>query len=166
MEETRYVSTHNYNLKREAIPAGTKFTEDQWVECGGNAKDLPIHLAKGYITEVAYVKQVPPQPINAPAPPQPINAPASAPAPAPTQPETETVSGEENEEKVIEPEQTATASTKHSGICDFTEELEPLSLPVLNGLYKDHAEKFGLKVRAYKDKEALIKKMTSEQAKD
>lgn len=48
-------------------------------------------------------------------------------------------------------------------IWDFAEEdLEPLPLEALNSLYKDHAAKFGIKVRAYKDKEAVIKKMTSE----
>ena len=154
MEEVRYISKSNYNPGREAIPAGTIFTEAQWVKCGGKKDSLKGHLDAGYITEAEVVVQVPPQPLNKPTP-------------APVVEETVTTSGEADEKEVIEPEPTVTASTKPSGIWDYTsEELEPLSLPVLNGLYKDRGAEFDLKVREYKDKDALIKKMTSQQAKD
>lgn len=50
-----------------------------------------------------------------------------------------------------------------TGVWNFKkEELEALPLEALNTLYKDRAAEYGLPARMFKDKEALIEKMTSE----
>lgn len=63
----------------------------------------------------------------------------------------------EEEEAKEEPKQAPT------GVWNFKkEELEALPLEALNTLYKDRAAEYGLTARMFKDKEALIEKMTSE----
>ncbi len=63
------------------------------------------------------------------------------------------------EEKVVE----EVVKEKPTGVWNYSkEDLEPLSLEILNTMYKQRASEFNLSVRAMKDKESLINKMTSE----
>lgn len=134
----RFVSTANYYPGRTDLPAGTVFTEDEWVAAGGKAAGLAEHVAKGYITEAVQTK-----------PP--------APKPAPVEEEAPVV---EEEAPVVE----ETKKEPPTGLWSFTaEELEPLPIEALNTMYKDTAKKAGLPIpRAFNNKESLIKKMTSE----
>jgi hypothetical protein len=60
-------------------------------------------------------------------------------------------------------EQEEQEQTNPQGIWNFSkEELEGLPLEALNTMYKDRASEFEIRVREYKDKDALIEKMTSE----
>ena len=146
MEETKYISDHNYNPGGTEIPAGNVFTLEQWKACGGKEAGLQGHLDAGYIHE--WEGQAAP----------------SAPIEPASEPETQTADlGTEEVGKIEKDEDQAPRATKPTGVWDFTnDELRDLSLEALNGLHKDHAAKYDLKVRAFKDKNALIKKMTSE----
>jgi hypothetical protein len=156
MSEKRYVSDHNYNPGSTQLPAGTVFTEAQWVEFGGSVEGLAAHVSKGYIKEAVQTR-----PDDLPPMKPAVDVVEEKPSEEPE--------GEESAEEVVvtveaEAEAEAEAPAKATGIWDFAkEELDPLPLDVLNSMYKDRCKKFEIKgARAYKDKDALIKKMTSE----
>lgn len=151
MNEKFYVSTANYYPGRQDLPAGTVFTEEQWIEAGGKATGLAEHIAKGYITEAKQVK---------PAAPAPKKEAPKVDAPIVDGSE----GSEDDKEKEKKPPVVDNQKTAPTGLwCYTAEELEPLPLEALNTMYKDTAKKAGLKTpRAFKDKPALIKKMTSE----
>lgn len=133
MSEQLYVSTQNYNLRVGPIPAGTVFTCEQWIKAGGREQDLDVHVARGYVQKTEQA-----------APPSDVE---------------EEPGGEESTDEVVKDE-----AQVPTGIWSFSvEELEPLPLEALNAMYKDRAQEFGQKKpRAFKDKQALIAKMTSE----
>jgi hypothetical protein len=177
MKEKMYTTELNY--QNPEFKAGSVFSEAQWIAKGGSADGLQGHVNAGYIT-VWEGQQAPAAPVAA------IEVSESPLTETADSAETETVdsaetevidvpsedSVEEESEEVVESEQTEPEeseevveedSDKPHGIWNFDkEDLDPVPLPALNTMYKDHAEKNGLSVRAYKDKEALIKKMCSE----
>jgi hypothetical protein len=127
-----YTSEYNYNVGGEMLLKGSVFSEAQWVAAGGKAADLALHVEKGYIKEAVQTVPEPVEPVIEPV------------------------------EPVVEPEPVIEPSSPQ-GIWNFTkEELEGLPLEALNTMYKDRAAEFNLRVREYKDKAALIEKMTSE----
>ena len=155
MKEKLYVSTANYYPGRIALPAGTVFSEAQWIEAGGKATGLAEHIARKYITEAVQVKPEAPN-VEAPV----VDA-LKVDTPQ------EEASPVVDALKVDAPQEEASPVVEKeapTGLWNFTvEELDPLPLGALNTMYKDTAKKAGLPtVRAFKDKDALIAKMTSE----
>lgn len=169
MKEKMYTTELNY--QNPEFKAGSVFSEAQWTAKGGSADGLQGHVNAGYIS-VWEGQQAPAAPVDV------IEVSESPLTETADSAETEVIdvpsedSVEEESEEVVESEQTESEeseevveedSDKPHGIWNFDkEDLDPVPLPALNTMYKDHAEKNGLSVRAYKDKEALIKKMCSE----
>lgn len=159
MTEAKYITDNNFYLGVESIPAGSVFTLEQWIECGGTEEGLKGHLSnKGnYVRE--WEGQTVPERfkdtqtvddaefvvIDQPSEDSPEEESDNEVA-------TNNAEGDEEEESV-----------HPTGVWNFQpDDLEPMSLEALNAFYKDHAAKFDISVRAYKDKDALIKKMCSE----
>jgi len=171
MEEKRYTS--ELNFQNPAFPAGCVFTEAQWVAKGGKADGLQAHLAKGYVTE--WEGQEAPPTIDVTPSPLADTVTADSAETVILEDSTEEESGEEvagssatdtgDEESKEKDEEEKDSNSKPApqGVWNFNpESLQALGLEALNALYKDHAAKYDISVRAYKDKDALIKKMCSE----
>jgi len=158
MAETKYITDNNFYLGKASIPAGSVFTLDQWIECGGSEDGLESHLKnKGnYVRE--WEGQKAPVVIEDVKDTETVDTAEFV--ELDTEEETENSEDsteEESDEEVVEDD------THPEGVWNWEPaDLESLSLEALNTLYKDHAAKFGISVRAYKDKPALIKKMCSE----
>lgn len=155
--EKKYTSEMNY--RNPEFKAGSVFTESQWVAKRGTVSSLQEHLAAGYITE--WEGQSAPTSVQAPAVTKTAN---SANTEVVESESAEDSNEEESEEEVVVEESEQTEQEKPHGIWDFkAEDLEPLGLPALNTMYKEHAEKNGIdNVRAFQNKENLIEKMCSE----
>lgn len=142
--------TSEMNFQNPAFAAGCVFTLEQWLAKGGSEAGFNGLLAKGYVKE--WAGQTPPMPLAVQQEEESVTVDTA-----------DTVVLDQKPLEDSEEEESAEEVTKPQGIWNWkVEDIEDLELPALNALYKDHADKYNLTVRAFSNKEALIKKMSSE----